>query len=310
MSDRSPAAGPVVDDAGAHAGSRAMTGIALVVAGVLVFSSYNALGKWLAADYSPWQIMFFRGLFALVPLGIYMLLRHEPGMLRSRQPSLQVVRAALGFGANLFFIFAYREMPLADAVAIGYAAPIFIVVLSVPLLSERVGVRRASVALVGFGGVLLIAQPGAGLFSAGALYALAGTLCYALLVIATRRLGFHDSASCTALYSSGLYALACSVILPEVWITPADAVDLGLLVTTGLLGGTGMLLFVQAYRHAEASILAPFDYTAMLWAIGFGFVIWGELPDAAAIAGMVVIAGSGLFLTAHERLRRLRLEKP
>lgn len=294
-----------------HAGgsASATTGIALVVAGVLVFSSYNALGKWLAASYSPWQIMFFRGLCALIPFAIYGLVRRQRGMFRSRRPSLQLVRGALGFGANLCFIFAYREMPLADAVAIGYAAPIFIVVLSVPLLSERVGVRRASAAVVGFGGVLLIAQPGAGLFSPGALYALAGTLCYALLVIATRRLGFRDGAPTTVVYSSATYALACSVILPQVWVTPG-AVELGLLVATGLLGGTGMVLFAQAYRHAEASILAPFDYTAMLWAIAFGFAIWGELPDPAAIAGMAVIAGSGLFLTTHVGLRRLRPEKP
>ena len=288
---------------------RPLAGIALVAAGVLVFSAYNALGKWLAADYSPWQIMFFRGLFALLPFAAFALATRATAVLRSRQPGMQVLRAAFGFGANLCFIFAYREMPLADAVAIGYAAPIFIVVLSVPLLSERVGPRRAAAALVGFVGVLLITQPGGGVFSAGALYALGGTLCYSLLVISTRRLGMHDNVFCTVIYSSGLYALACLVVLPLVWVTP-DMLDAGLLVATGLLGGTGMYLFVQAYRHADAAVLAPFDYTAMLWAALFGFLLWGEIPAPAAIAGMAIIAGAGLFLMHHERMRRFRAARP
>ncbi len=309
MGDRHSSDAATVDTVdGGHAANAAI-GIALILVGVLVFSTYNALGKWLAADYSPWQIMFFRGLFGFIPFAVYALAWGRREMLRSRQPLLQLVRAGLGFGANLFFIFAYREMPLADAVAIGYAAPIFIVVLSVPLLSERVGIRRGSAVLVGFAGVLLITQPGAGLFSPGALYALAGTLCYSLLVIATRRLGASDSALCTALYSNAIYALACAVVLPRVWLTP-DVPELGLLVATGLLGGTGMLLFAQAYRHAEAALLAPFDYTAMLWAAGFGFLIWGELPSPVAVVGMAVIAGSGLFLMTHERSRRFRPDRP
>lgn len=285
------------------------TGIALIVTGVLLFSSYNALGKWLAADYSPWQIMFFRGLFGLVPFAAWALLRHGSGVLRSRQPFMQVLRGLLGFGANLLFIYAYREMPLADTVAIGYAAPIFIVILSVPLLSEHVGIRRASAAVVGFVGVLMIVRPGAGVFSAGAIHALAGTLCYSLLVITTRHVGRHDSALCTVVYSSAIYALACALVLPGVWVTPRG-LDGAFLVATGLLGGTGMLLFAQAYRHAEAAVLAPFDYTAMLWAVLFGFLIWGDLPGSMAIAGMAIIAGSGLFLMHHERMQRFRPDKP
>lgn len=289
--------------------SRATAGIVCVSTGILLFSTYNALGKWLAADYSPWQIMFFRGFFGLIPALVYGLAVEGGRVLRSRHPRLQVLRAALGFGSNLFFIFAYREMPLADAVAIGYAAPIFIVILSVPLLSERVGPQRAWAALVGFAGVIMISPPGAGLFSAGTLYALAGTFCYALLIISTRRLGAFDRALCTVVYSTAIYSLASAVPMAQVWVTP-DLFDFMLLAATGLLGGTGMLLFAQAYRYTQASVLAPFDYAAILWAALFGFLIWGDVPGAMATAGMVVIAGSGLFLMRHERLRRFRVERP
>jgi len=137
--------------------------IAFALFAVMLFSLYNATGKWLSADYSPWQILFFRGLFGLVPFAAFALYMRAPTALRSANPGLQVVRGLLGLGANACFIFAYRTMPLADAVAISYAAPVFIVVLSVPLLAERVGPHRGVAALVGFGGVLLIAKPGTGL---------------------------------------------------------------------------------------------------------------------------------------------------
>jgi drug/metabolite transporter (DMT)-like permease len=280
-----------------------VTGVALVLLAVLVFSSYNALGKWLAATYSPWQIMFYRGLFALLPFVVYAVAARGPAVLRSRQPALQLLRGVLGFAANLCFIFAYREMALADAVAISYAAPIFIVALSLPLLAERVGPRRALAAVAGFLGVLLVSQPGGGLLSPGVLYALAGTLSYALMVIATRRLGARDDALCTVAHSSAIYAGAGLLALPQVWVSPTG-IEGALLVGTGLLGGTGMYLFVQAYRRADAALLAPFDYTAMLWAAAFGYLIWGEVPAPLAVAGMAVIAGSGLYLGRLAQARR------
>lgn len=291
--------------------TRLATGIVCVCLSVLAFSSYNALGKWLAADYSPWQIMFFRGLFSALPFAAYALATAGLGTLRSRQPGLQVARAVFGFASNVLFIFSYREMPLADAVAIGYAAPVFIVVLSVPLLSEHVGVQRASAAIVGFIGVVMTAQPGVGVFSPGALYALAGTLCYALLIVTTRRLGAIDSTLCTAVYSSAGYALggALPLLAGNQWATPEGA-GYALFAATALLGGAGMILFTTAYRHAPAAVLAPFDYAAMLWAAIFGFLIWGEIPGPWAVAGMAVISASGLFLMRHERLRRFRQDKP
>lgn len=290
-------------------GAGVSTGIAFAIAGVLLFSTYSALTKWLAADYSTWQILFFRGLSGCLPFVAWAIVAGGTDMLRSRQPRMQIMRAMLGLGANAFFIAAYREMPLASAVAIGYAAPVFVVVLSVPLLSERVGMRRAGAAVVGFAGVLLIARPGNGLLSAGAVYALAGTLCYALVIIVTRRLGTSDKAICTVVYSCGIYALASTPMLPGVWVTP-NPIDTGLLIATGLLGGLGMLLFAHAYRHAEAVVLAPFDYTAMVWTSLFGFVLWNEVPAPTAVVGMAVVAASGLFLMHHERMRGFPPDKP
>lgn len=286
--------------AGARAGPQSGRAIALVLVAVVLFSVYNALSKWLAGAYDPLQIVFFRGLFGLVP--VLLLVAWEgggPASLRSRRPGLQVARAGLALGANVCFILSYRAMPLADAVAIGYAAPIFVTMLSVPLLAERVGLRRWSAVVVGFLGVLLIARPGVGVFEPAALFAITGTLLYAGTIITTRQLGGVDPAVATMAHSTGFYAVACALALPFVWVMPS-LVDLGLFVALGGVAGIGMFCFIQAYRLAEASTLAPFDYTAMVWATVFGFLIWGEVPTLITVTGIAVIAGSGIFIAQRE----------
>lgn len=275
-------------------------GILLVCGSALVFTGYNAVGKWLVATYDPLQIVFFRGLFGLLPLA---LIAWSSGggwaTLRSRRPGLQVSRGLCGLAANACFILAYRSMPLADAVAIGYAAPIFVTALSVPLLSERVGAHRWSAVAVGFLGVLMIARPGVGVFDWGAALAVLGTLSYALTILATRRLAGSDATACTMLYSTGLYAIVCSLALPAVWVTPSRQ-DLALFVALGALGGLGMFLFVHGYRFAPAATLAPFDYTAMGWASLFGFAVWGDVPAWLTLAGIAVIVASSLYITHRE----------
>lgn len=277
--------------------------IAFMLASVFLFSVFNATAKWLAAGYDPFQIVFFRGLFGLLPVAL--LFVHEragPSRLISRRLDLQLLRAGTALGANICFILAYRSMPLADAVAIAYAAPIFVTILSVPLLSERVGVHRWSAVAVGFLGVLLVAQPGVGVFDPAALFAITGTLLYALMMIVTRRLGQIDPTVCTMAHSTVLYVLACGLALPFVWVTPSWA-DLALFLVLGFVSGAGMFCFMQAFREGEAATIAPFDYTAMAWAILFGFLIWGDVPGWITLAGICVIVMSGLYIMRRERVR-------
>lgn len=274
--------------------------IGCMLLSVLLFSVFNATAKWLVADYSPFQIMFFRGLFGLLPVAL--LLLHDGGgrtTITSRRLDLQLLRGATALMTNICFIIAYQSMPLADAVAIGYAAPIFVTILSVPMLSERVGVHRWSAVIVGFIGVLLVAQPGVGILDPAALIALAGTISYAVMIIITRALGRIDSTICTMAHSTLIYALACSLALPFVWFTPSWP-DLALFLGLGFVSGAGMFFFMQAYRHGEAATIAPFDYTAMGWAILFGLLIWGDIPGSVTVAGIAVIMLSGLYITRRE----------
>ncbi|MDX1710730.1 MAG: DMT family transporter, partial [Rhodovibrionaceae bacterium] len=277
-------------------------GIVLMAMAVFVFSIYTALTKYLAADFSPLQIQFFRGVFGLIPLLIVARLRHEPLRFCSQRPWLQVLRAVLGISSTALFVLAYRQMPLADAVTIGYAAPIFVTALSVPLLSEKVGLHRWSAVVVGFIGVLIVAQPGAGMASEGALLAISGTVLYALMILATRRLGGSDSVLTTMLYSTVLYIAITAPAMPFLWVAP-NAGEFLAFAMIGMIAGLGMFLFVEAYRLAPAATVAPFDYTAMGWAALFGYVIWAEVPSPTTVLGIAVIAAAGLYIVHRERVR-------
>jgi drug/metabolite transporter (DMT)-like permease len=279
-------------------------GVALACAAVFFFSLYNAISKALVVDYSPLQILFFRGLFGLIPVAAFVALAYRRAprdtRLRSARPDLQLARAVTALSGTGCMILSYRFLPLADAVAISYAAPIFVTLLSVPLLSERVGLRRWLAVTVGFLGVLLVARPGGGTVDPAAGLAVLGALFYALCLIATRRLATVDGPECTMLHSTGFYALAGAAALPFVWTAP-DGTALALFLALGLFAGLGMFLIVSAYRHADAAAIAPFDYLSMAWAVLFGLLVWGEVPTPSTVAGILVIAASGLMIVQRER---------
>lgn len=281
----------------------------MAVAGVFFFSLYNAISKELSGAYSPLQIVFFRGLFGLVPIAFFVL--HAGARsgklprLRSRRPDLQLARAVTALAGSSCLILSYRFLPLADAIAIGYAAPIFVTLFSVPLLSERVGVHRWTAVGIGFLGVMMVARPGVGIVDPAALLPILGAVFYALSLIATRKVAAWDASECTMLHSTGFYVVACLLALPFVWVTPSLA-DMALFLALGLVAGCGMFLLVGSYRHADAAVIAPFDYLSMLWAVLFGFTIWGEVPSSWTVAGISVIALSGLYIVHREQLAARR----
>ena len=210
----------------------------------------------------------------------------------------------MGFGAMICFFTAFALMPLADVVAISLSAPIFITALSVPLLAERVGPRRWAAVTVGFVGVLIMVRPSAAVISEPAVFLpLAGAVLYALALIAMRKLGATERAPTTVFY----FTLACTAMSalaqPFVWRTP-DLAGFTLLVCVGLLGGSAQLLMTQALRLAPAAVVAPFDYSALVFSIGYGFLFWGEVPDWMLLAGAVIVVASGLYILHRETLRR------
>jgi drug/metabolite transporter (DMT)-like permease len=281
-----------------------LRGILLMLGAVAVFSTMDALIKHLAEGYSPLQIIFFRNLFAFLPLLPVLARGDGLALLRTQRLGSHLARAAMGFGAMICFFTAFALMPLADVVAISLSAPIFVTAFSVPLLAERVGPRRWAAVLVGFVGVLVMVRPGGeGLVQPAALLPLGGAVLYALALIAMRKLGATERATTTVFY----FTLACTAMSalaqPFVWRTP-DLADFALLVCVGLLGGSAQLLMTQALRLAPAATVAPFDYSALVFSIGYGFLIWGEVPDWMLLAGAVIVAASGLYILHRETLRR------
>jgi drug/metabolite transporter (DMT)-like permease len=286
----------------AAAGRAVLRGIVCVLVATACFAIMDSLVKWVAPRIPVMQIVFFRSLFAFVPITLLVLRDGGIVTLRTRRLGGHARRSLCGVVSLAGFIYAFGHMPLADAVGIGFSAPLFITALSVPLLGERVGIRRWSAVLVGFVGVIVMVRPGSGVFDAAAIVALGATMLYALAMIFIRSLGRSESTGAIAFY----YTLLCTVIgaafLPFQWVTP-EPVDAALLVAIGLIGGCGQLLITSSYRNAPAAVIAPFDYVSMLYVSVIGYVVWGDVPDGALLIGAVIVVASGLYIL-HRETRR------
>lgn len=282
-----------------------LKGIGCMVLAVAIFTIMDAFIKWLAeAGYSTMQLIFFRSFFAFVPLFFVIFRSSWREALVVRNAPGHLIRCLVGITSMAAFFYAYKVMPLADVVAIGFAAPIFVTALSVPLLGEKVGIRRWSACLVGFAGVLLIVRPGAGLFESGALIALAGTVFYAGAAIAVRHLSRTDTSASIVFYFTLTCTLVSAAFLPFEWKSP-DLTDLVLLILVGLLGGTAQLLMTTAFRSVDIAVVMPFEYTAMLWSVGIGYAVWGDVPGLNVWIGALFVIASGFYIVRREaRLRR------
>lgn len=265
----------------------------------------DVLIKWLSGDYPILEIVFFRGLFALIPAA--WLIRREGGFttLRTSRPARHLVRGIIAFAGMALFFHAFSVMPLADAYAIGFSAPLMMTALSLPLLGEAVGPRRSAAVLVGFGGVLVVLWPdlgwGASPGDPGWIAALAGTACYAVATLMIRDLSRTDGNAAIVFYGTLLTVAFSAAALPFGFVMPT-ATDALLLLAVGLLGGLTTIVVTMAFRIAEAAIVAPFEYTSMIWAVLFGALIWGDVPSAYVLAGSGIIILMALYILRRERL--------
>lgn len=288
-------------------GDQPARGIRYMLAAVACFVVMDALIKWLSATFPTMQVVFFRSLFALVPIALLVMQQGGLSRLRTRRPKMHFLRCVIGLGSMVCFFHAFRTMPLAEVIAIGFAAPLFVTALSVPLLKEKVGIRRWAAVIVGFVGVLIMVRPGLHVLELGAAVALFGTVLYALAMIVMRDLGKTDTASAITFYFTMSATLVAGAVTPFVWVEPHGTEWL-LLALVGLIGGVAQLLMTQAFRLTPVAVVAPFDYTAMLWGTILGYVVWGEVPDALVWAGAAIVAASGLYIVHRET--RLRTARP
>jgi drug/metabolite transporter (DMT)-like permease len=272
-----------------------MKGVAYILAAVLLFSILDALVKAAAASYSIGQIVFFRSAFAFVPLSIAVWWTGGPARIRSGRPMYHAARGILGLVAMGCFFTALRTQPLADVVAISFTGPLFIALLARPLLGERLTPRRWAAVLGGFIGVLLIIRPGTSMFTVPSLLPLVGALAYSTIMMLVRRMGSREGTVATAVFFTTFTMLASAATLPWTYSRP-DAAGLFLLVAVGLAGGCANLCLTQAFKMSPVGLLAPFEYTALIWGILFGYAFWGEVPDWQMLVGAMIVVTSGLMV--------------
>jgi drug/metabolite transporter (DMT)-like permease len=292
--------------------ARPLAGIALKIAATLAFSLMAAIGRWVGDAYPLGQLVFFRAAFALVPIAAIMLV-HGTRLeeLKTDRPMSHFLRSIAGVGAMFSFFAALTFLPLAEVTAITFVSPLFVVALAALVLNEQVLIYRWSAVGVGFVGVLIMVSPHLGTGNSdspvlGLSCAFAASIFTAFAMIAIRAMTATESATAIALYFQLTCVAVSAATLPFAWITP-DAAGLALLVLMGVLGGFGQLFMTNSYRFAQASVIANFDYVAMIWAILLGWIMFGELPPAAVYLGSAIVIGSGIFIAWRER--RLGLER-
>ncbi len=293
--------------------SRPLLGIGLKVASTLAFTSMATLIKLASSRYPVGELVFFRSSFALIPVLLWAGARGRlPASFYTTRIAGHIGRSVAGTAAMFCGFTALSMLPIADATAIGYAAPLITVVLAVFLLHETVRLFRWSAVIVGFVGVLVILSdyvvdtPGRQTNLLGAAFSLAGAVGAAYAQIQVRVLTRYEGAATIVIYFSIFGALAALVSLPFGWVMPSPA-DTLVLVTAGIFGGIGQVLLTQSFRFGEASTVAPFDYTSMLWALAFSLAIFGTWPSAIVLAGSAVVIGAGLFVIYREH--RLGIER-
>lgn len=292
-----------------------LLGVGLKIVSALAFTFMSAGIKWVGADYPTGEIVFFRSAFALIPLAIWLSWRGD--LLRAARTSDlrgHVLRGLIGSCGMFAGFVSLAYLPLSDSVVIGYAAPLITVVLAAIVLRERIRIYRWSAVAVGFVGVVIMVWPklGLGAPAAGSAtligvgFALLGACCSAGATIQVRRLMGRETTAALVLYFTLLTTTLGAATFVLGWRMPSTT-DFGLLVLIGILGGIGQILMTQSYRYADASLIAPFDYTTMIWAFLIGWFVFGQFPSTAVLVGGGIVAASGVFVIWREH--RLGLDR-
>lgn len=270
--------------------------IAYMLGQALLLTTMDAFVKWLTTDYSVGQIAFMRyfiGLFMV--LGVTVASGHGLASLKTRRLKGHVLRSCFNLLTMLTFYLALQLLPLPNAVCIGMASLIFVTALSIPMLREKVGLGRWIAVGIGFLGIVLIVQPKSTGIEWGAIFALVSAMGWALTQVASRQLSNSEPSHRIIFYYALIVVIVLGAAMPFYWVTP-NLRDLGLFVGVALIGTSGQFCLNQAFRYGQASLIAPFDYTGLVWATLLGAFIWGDYPNALMLAGAAIVIACCLYI--------------
>ena len=280
-----------------------MLGIVLMLASVALLPIMDGFAKAMAETFAILQLVWARFLFQSLLIAPLAVASSPREMLRPRHLPLQVAR---GFGiliGTFLFFSAINTMPITDALALLFIAPLIVTALSPLVLGEAVGVRRWSAVLVGFIGALVVLRPGLTVLQPGALLALGAGASFAGYVLLTRRLSHAAPPLVTLAITSLVGLVVTSAMLPAVWVTPSGA-QLAAMAAMGAIGAAGHYLMIRAYEQAPAALLAPFGYGEVVTATLIGYIWFGDFPDGPTWLGIAILVASGVYISLRERVRR------
>lgn len=278
-----------------------LRGIGLMLLGSVFLSAADIAAKYLTATTPAMQIIWLRyAAFALIMLAVAV-----PGGLAQLKPKrmgMQILRGIAVTVSSILFVSSLKYLPIADATATSFVAPLFVTALSIPILGERIGWRRWTATAVGLIGVLIVVRPGGSDFQLASVLPVLSAMVWALALIVTRLMSATENPVTTLAWSAVVGCLLLSVLQPLTWQPlTTEAVLIGLFI--GVSSTVGHWFIIQAFRHADASLLAPFSYVQLLWASAFGFLLFAVLPDAFTWFGSAIIIASGLYTAHRERIR-------
>ena len=291
-------------------GSEHIRGILAMLLAVALFSLMDAQLKLLAAHYPPLQVSFLRGATSLPFVLLPILARGRLARLKPVNVRLHLLRGVLSVVMLGSFVYAVRESSLATTYSIFMCAPLVVAALSAQMLGERVTRLQWAAIGVGLGGVLLMLRPqGAQWISVGSVAAVVAALCYSLAVITLRVLARTDTTESMVFSFTFLLAIGAGLLSIPGW-TPVQWAHWPLLAGVGLFGSLGQHFITEAFRNAPASVVTPFEYTALVWGVLLDLVVWGVLPGAVTLVGGAIVIGAGLYLIRHEARLRSRDDEP
>ncbi|GAB4264846.1 MAG: DMT family transporter [Pararhodobacter sp.] len=273
------------------------------------YATHDVLIRILGETYSVFQIMFFMGLLSFPMLVVILIRDPHPGTLRAVHPWWMTLRTVMVVTSAFGAFYAFTVLPLAQVYAVLFASPLLVTLLAIPVLGERVGIHRGLAVAVGLLGVLVVLRPGAAAVTAGHVSALVSALAAALVGVTSRKIGRDERSAVLLLYPMLANVVIMALLMAPVYV-PMSLAHLGVVAVIALLALLAMMLTIIAYRRAEAALVAPMQYSQILWAAFYGAVLFGESPDRWTLAGASLIVGSGLYIVFRESRREVSANRP
>ena len=268
---------------------------------MMIFSSTDGAAKYLSSEIAPQQIIFLRYVIILTLILLFSIYQGRRNLFKTEQPILQILRGVCMASSGLLIYFALKHLPLELCAAISFVSPLFVTALSIPLLGERVGLRRWIAVLIGLLSVLIILRPGGASFQLAMLLPLGASLCWATGLTLTRLMRDREQALTVLAWSSLVGVVALSPLVWSVWLTP-NASQWTILILLGVFNGLGQYLVIRAFMLASASLLAPFSYSIIIWSMLIGLVVFNSFPDAITLLGTAILIAAGLYIWNREKV--------